>query len=40
MWKGSFGFLRGSMCAEEMGRRWVICVLRGTGTAIGHPGVS
>ncbi len=35
-------FLRGSMCAEGMGceRRWVRWVLRGTGTASGHPGVS
>ncbi len=39
--KGQLGvnFLRGSMCAEEMGcgRRWVRWVLRGTGTASGHP---
>ncbi len=38
--KGHLGvnFLRGSMCAEGMGceRRWV---LRGMGTASGHPGV-
>ncbi len=43
-WKGHFdvSFLRGSRCAEGMGceRRWVRCVLRGTGTARGHPGVS
>ncbi len=34
-------FLRGWMCAEGMGcgRRWVRWVLRGTGTASGHPGV-
>ncbi len=42
--KGHLGvrFLRGSMCAEGMGceRRWVRWVLRGTGTASGHPGVS
>ncbi len=42
--KGHLGvsFLRGSMCAEGMGlaRRWVRLVLRGTGTASGHPGVS
>ncbi len=39
--KGHFGvrFLRRSMCAEGMGceRRWVRLVLRGTGTASGHP---
>ncbi len=36
------GFLRESMCAEGMscGRRWVRWVLRGTGIASGHPGVS
>ncbi len=43
VWEGSLGcaFLRGSMCAEGMGcgRRWVRWVLRGTGTASGHPGV-
>ncbi len=43
IWEGSLGceFLRGSMCAEGMGcgRRWVKWVLRGTGTASGHPGV-
>ncbi len=43
IWEGSLGceFLRGSMCAEGMGcrRRWVRWVLRGTGTASGHPGV-
>ncbi len=43
IWKGSLGceFLRGWMCAEGMGcgRRWVRWVLRGTGTACGHPGV-
>ncbi len=43
IWEGSLGceFLRGSMCAEGMGcgRRWVRCVLRGTGIASGHPGV-
>ncbi len=43
IWEGSFRceFLRGSMCAEGMGcgRRWVSWVLRGTGTASGHPGV-
>ncbi len=35
--KGHFGvnFLRGSMCA----RCWVRWILRGTGTAGGHPGV-
>ncbi len=35
-------FLRGSMCAEEMGceRRWVRWVLRETGTDSGHPAVS
>ncbi len=42
--KGHLGvsFLRGSMCAEVMGceRRWVRCVLRGTGTASRHPEVS
>ncbi len=42
--KGHFGvnLFCGSMCAEEMGyaRRWVRWVLRGTGTASGHPGVS
>ncbi len=42
--KGHLGvsFLRVSMCAEGMGcgRRWVIWVLRGTGTASGRPGVS
>ncbi len=42
--KGHLGasFLRGSMCAEAMGceRRWVRLVLRGTGTASGHPRVS
>ncbi len=34
-------FLRGSVCAEEMRceMRWVRLVLRGTGTASGHPGV-
>ncbi len=41
--KGHLGvrFLLGCMCAEGMGcgRRWVIWVLRGTGTASGHPGV-
>ncbi len=39
--KGQLGvrFLRGSMCTEGMGckRRLVRCVLRGTGTASGHP---
>ncbi len=39
--KGHLGvrFLRGSMCGEGMGcaRRWVRWVLRGTGTASGHP---
>ncbi len=43
IWEGSLGFefLRGSMCAEGMGcgRRWVRWVIRGTGTASGHPGV-
>ncbi len=43
IWEGLLGceFLRGSMCAEGMGcgRRWVRRVLRGTGTASGHPGV-
>ncbi len=43
IWEKSLGceFLRGSMCAEGMGRgrRWVRWVLRGTGTASGHPGV-
>ncbi len=42
--KGHLGvrFLRGWMCAEGMGcgRRWVIWVLRGTGTASWHPEVS
>ncbi len=42
IWEESLGceFLRGSMCAEGMGcgRRWVRWVLRGTGTASGHPG--
>ncbi len=42
--KGHLGviFLRGSMCAEGMGceKRLVRWVLRGTGTASGHPGVS
>ncbi len=42
IWEGSLGceFLRGSICAEGMGcgRRWVKWVLRGTGTASGHPG--
>ncbi len=42
--KGHLGvrFFRGSMCVEGMGckRRWVRWVLRGTGTAPGHPGVS
>ncbi len=35
-------FLRGLMCADGMSceRRWVRWVLRGTGTARGHPGVS
>ncbi len=37
-------FLRGSMCAEGMGseKKWArwVQVLRGTGTDIGHPGVS
>ncbi len=30
------------MCAERMGcgKRWVIWILRGTGTASGRPGVS
>ncbi len=34
-------FFRGSMYAEGMGcgKRWVIWVLRGTGTASGRPGV-
>ncbi len=39
IWEGSSGceFLRGWMSAEGMGcGRWV---LRGTGTASGHPGV-
>ncbi len=43
IWEGSLGceFLRGWMCAKGMGcgRRWVRWVLRGTGTASGHPGV-
>ncbi len=43
IWEGSLGcgFLCGSMCAEGMGcgRRWVRSILRGTGTASGHPGV-
>ncbi len=43
IWEGSLGceFLRGWMCAEGMGcgRRWITWVLRGTGTASGHPGV-
>ncbi len=43
IWEGSLGceLLRGSMCAEGMGcgRRWARWVLRGTGTASGHPGV-
>ncbi len=43
IWEGSLGceFLLGLMCAEGMGcgRRWVRWVLRGTGTASGHPGV-
>ncbi len=43
IWEGSLGckFLRGSMCVEGMGcgMRWVRWVLRGTGTAGGHPGV-
>ncbi len=42
--KGHLGvsFLRGSMWTEGVGceRRWVRWVLRGTGTASGHPGVS
>ncbi len=42
--KGHLGvsFLRGSICAEGRGckRRWIRWVLRGTGTARGHPGVS
>ncbi len=35
-------FLRRSMCAEGMSceRRWVRRVLRGTGTASGHPAMS
>ncbi len=35
-------FLSGSTCAEGISceRRWVRWVLRGTGTASGHPGVS
>ncbi len=41
--KGHLGvrFLRESMCAKGMGceRRCVRWVLRGTGTASGHPGV-
>ncbi len=41
--EGSLGceFLRGLMCAEGMGcgRGWVRWVLRGTGTASGHPEV-
>ncbi len=42
IWEGSLGceFLRGWMCAEGCGRRWVRGVLRGTGAASGHPGVS
>ncbi len=43
VWEGSLGceFWLGWMCAEGMGcgRRWVRRVLRGTGTASGHPGV-
>ncbi len=43
VWEGSLirEFLRGLMCAEWMGcgSRWVRWVLRGTGTASGHPGV-
>ncbi len=43
IWEGSLGceFLLERMCAEGMGggRRWVRWVLRGTGTASGHPGV-
>ncbi len=43
IWEGSLGFefMLGWMCAEGMGcgRRWVRWVLRGTGTASGHPGV-
>ncbi len=43
LWERSLGceFLRGPMCAEEIGcgKRWVRWVLRGTGTAFGHPGV-
>ncbi len=38
IWEGSLGcefFAEGMGC----GRRWVIWVLRGTGTASGHPGV-
>ncbi len=42
--KGHLGvsFFSGSMCAEGMGceSRLVGWVLRGTGTASGHPGVS
>ncbi len=42
--KGHLGvsFLRGSMCAERMDceSRVVRWVLRGTGMASGHPGVS
>ncbi len=42
--KGHLGvrFLRGSLCAEGMGcgRRWVIWVLWGTGTASGRAEVS
>ncbi len=41
--KGHLGvsFLRGSMCAEEVGceRRWLSCVLWGIGTTRGHLGV-
>ncbi len=44
VWEGSLvcEFLRGSMCAEGMGceRKWVKWVLRGTGTAGRHTGVS
>ncbi len=42
--KGHLGvsFFRGSICAEGMGCEmwWVRWVLRGTGAASGHPGVS
>ncbi len=41
IWEGLLGceFLLGWMCVEGMGcgRRWVRWVLRGTGTASGHP---